>query len=97
MVDDGQLLGIELARGRRVVPFLERGGEYWGRPSDGASAIRELERLRASGASCVAVAWPAFWWLEHYADFAAHLRSRYRVLSEDEDLLVVDLHCPSAA
>ncbi|HKB41556.1 MAG TPA: glycosyltransferase family 2 protein, partial [Gemmataceae bacterium] len=33
--------------GRRRIPFLERGGGDWGEPADDATAIRELERLRA--------------------------------------------------
>jgi SAM-dependent methyltransferase len=75
----------------RVVPFCERDGAYWGPPADDATAIAELERLRAAGARIVAFAPPARWWLEHYAGLALHLRSRYHRIREDTDLVVFDL------
>src|SRR5262249_53006595 len=33
---------------RRCVPFLERGGQYWGPPPDDQTALGEFERLRRS-------------------------------------------------
>ena len=60
-------------RGRRRLPFPERDGEYWGLPADGASAVAELDRLRGAGAAFAVVAWPAFWWLDHYAELADRL------------------------
>ena len=90
---DEQGFGRDFARGRRVLPFLERGGVYWGAPSDGATAVRELERLRGeSGASFIAFGWPSFWWLEHYPAFAAHLRARYDCVLENRRLVIFDLH-----
>jgi predicted O-methyltransferase YrrM len=76
---------------RPVLPFLERHGQYWGAPPDDDTAIRELERLRRSGASFLAFAWPAFWWLEYYAEFHRHLRATYRCLVENDRLVVFDL------
>jgi len=35
---------------RRCIPFLEKGGAYWGNRLIDAAAIRELERLRETGA-----------------------------------------------
>jgi glycosyltransferase involved in cell wall biosynthesis len=84
LVDEGQCAGGELGAERHVLPFLERDGQYWGAPEDDATAIRELERLRRSGASCLVFAWPAFWWLEYYAEFHRYLRSNFcRVLADD--------------
>jgi hypothetical protein len=66
LVDEDQwTVGPELL-GRRVLPFLERDGQYWGAPPDDATAVAELERLRRAGAAFIAFAWPSFWWLDHY-------------------------------
>src|ERR1044071_8257844 len=43
---DEQGFGLDFARGRRMFPFHERGGVYWGAPADGATAVRELEWMR---------------------------------------------------
>jgi hypothetical protein len=75
----------------RAIPFLEREGQYWGPPADDATAIRELERLRTEGAVIVVFVWTAFWWLTHYAEFARHLRSKYRCARNDETLVVFDV------
>ncbi len=92
LVDDAQWIAPEIAGPRPTLPFLERDGKYWGAPPDDATAIAELERLRAErGARFVAFGWPAFWWLEHYAGFAAHLRARYARRLESERLVVFDL------
>jgi glycosyltransferase involved in cell wall biosynthesis/SAM-dependent methyltransferase len=74
-----------------VLPFLERDGQYWGAPSDDDTAIRELERLRRSGASFLAFASPAFWWLDCYRGFRSHLRSQFQCLLENERLILFDL------
>jgi SAM-dependent methyltransferase len=76
---------------RRSIPFLERDGQYWGRPADDETAIRELERLRQSGASYMLFAWPAFWWLDHYSRLNDHLRTRFRCLLENDRLIAFDL------
>jgi len=65
-----------------VLPFPEVDGEYGGIPANDAAAVSELERLRsATGAGYFVVAWPAFWWLEHFSGLKGHLEERYvRVL-----------------
>jgi hypothetical protein len=90
LVDEDQLAG-ELMVGCQVVPFLEHDGQYWGPPPDDATALRELERLRQAGAIFFAVAWPAFWWLDYYADFDRHLWERYPCLLDNDRLVVFDL------
>jgi SAM-dependent methyltransferase len=84
----------QLTADRPVLPFLERDGQYWGAPPDDDTAIRELERLRGSGASFLAFAWPAFWWLEYYAELHRHLRSTSRCVLENDRLVVFDLRLP---
>jgi predicted O-methyltransferase YrrM len=82
--------GDKLGR-RRTIPFLERDGQYFGPPEDNAAAIREVERLRVSGAAFIAFVWPAFWWLEHYSEFHDHLRSNYRCALENDRMVVFGL------
>jgi hypothetical protein len=77
--------------GRTTLPFMERGGKYWGQPSDDAVAIGELERQRQSGATCIAFAWPCFWWLEHYRGLHDHLRTYFPCVLSDENLVVFQL------
>ena len=74
-----------------VLPFLERDGQYWGAPDDDDTAIRELERMRRSGANFLAFAWPAFWWLDYYSEFSAYLRATFQCLLENKYVVVFDL------
>jgi hypothetical protein len=72
-IDDEQLgLGEHLA-GRRVIPFLERNGKYWGAPDGDTQAIEDLQRLRGKGTRWLAIGWPSFWWLDQYGRFRLHL------------------------
>ena len=91
LVDEDQLVGGGTIAGRRTLPFLERDGQYWGAPPNSETAVLELQRLRDAGARFIAFAWPAFWWLEHYAAFVQHLRQNYRCVLENERLVVFDL------
>jgi hypothetical protein len=90
LADENQLRA-KIVPHHATVPFLERGGQYWGPPADDASAIRELERLRQTGAQFFAFAWPAFWWLNYYTGFTRYLRSHFRAALENEILIVFDL------
>jgi GT2 family glycosyltransferase len=61
-------------------------GAYIGyHPHDSAEAITHLEALRAQGAHYLLVPPTAYWWLEHYRNFALHLEQRYHRLTEEED------------
>jgi FkbM family methyltransferase len=90
-VDQEQTWPGLVADGRRRVPFLERDARYWGPPPDDRTAIGELERLRSLGATLIAFACNAFWWLEHYAAFARYLRAHYRCVLSSERLVAFDL------
>jgi hypothetical protein len=74
---------------RRVLPFLERAGLYWGLPSDDATAVAELQRMRDEGATHIAFAWPCFWWLDHYAGLAHYLRARAHCVVDDDNLKIL--------
>jgi glycosyltransferase involved in cell wall biosynthesis len=91
LVDQDSWGAADDVAGRRRIPFLERDGRYWGRPADDATAIRELERLRHSGAQFIVFAWPHLWWLDHYSGLVRHLRSRYRRVLENDRIVVFDL------
>jgi glycosyltransferase involved in cell wall biosynthesis len=91
VVLDNGAFGSGFLRQRKFVPFLERGGEYFGPPADDEAALAELDRIEQQGGAFVAVAWPAFWWLDHYRQFAACLRSRSRSILENERLIVFEL------
>jgi GT2 family glycosyltransferase len=54
------------------------GGGYLGHhPADSDDAIVRLESLRSAGADYLVLPSTAYWWLDHYAGFAEHLRSHY--------------------
>lgn len=74
-----------------AIPFLENKGQYWGLPSDDATAIRELERLRAAGATSIAFVYSTFWWLESYPDFQSHLERHYTLARRNKNLMVFRL------
>jgi len=75
-----------------VLPFIEKDGQFWGPPPDDATAIRELERMQATGARFIAFIWPTFWWLEHYTGFRDYLRANFPPLQEDETVKVFALN-----
>ncbi|MGQ9653037.1 MAG: glycosyltransferase family 2 protein [Thermodesulfobacteriota bacterium] len=91
MVDDDLWGPGEVVPGARRLPFLERNGIYWGPAGDDSIAIKELERLRTSGACFISFVWSSFWWLSFYKGLNRHLRSRYRAILENERLVVFDL------
>ena len=88
---DEEWIRAELNEECGAIPFLESGGQYWGPPSDDDIAIRELERLRRAGAKFAIVVWPAFWWLDYYTAFHAHLRANYPVVLTNERIIAFDL------
>jgi SAM-dependent methyltransferase len=68
----------------------DREGGYPGHyPPDSATAIKHLEELRAQGADYFLLPASAFWWLEHYAEFAAHLESRYPAVVRLDDTCLI--------
>jgi glycosyltransferase involved in cell wall biosynthesis len=77
--------------GRRVLPYLEKGGRYWGPPPDDETALEELRRLRAAGAGFIAFAWPAFWWLEYYEGLYAYLRANFPCILNNDRLVLFDM------
>jgi orotate phosphoribosyltransferase len=91
LIDDDPMGKTELLYGHIRVPFVERGGAYWGKPEDSRTAINELERLRNEGAELVMIAPPAFWWLDYYDEFGAYLDNTYPALVRTPSLIAFDL------
>jgi hypothetical protein len=50
-------------------------------PAGSADAIAHLELLRSQGAEFLVFPQAAFWWLDHYDAFRAHLESQYRAVA----------------
>ena len=97
LVDDVQWKANVVGKGRRPLPFLEREGQFYGPPSDDATAISELERMRGMGAEYMVFGWPAFWWLEYYRGFEAYIRENFRSVLDNDRLIVFDLRRSGAA
>jgi FkbM family methyltransferase len=87
IADADELGAADRFAGRRRVPFLEQGGRYDGHPSSGAHAIRELERMRGSGATHFILAWPVFWYLDIYPELERHLRANYQCVCESNRVI----------
>jgi hypothetical protein len=67
-------------------------------PRGSHEAIAQLESLRATGAQYLLFPQTAFWWIEHYPEFARHLESRYRQIVRRKDTedacMIFDLRHP---
>lgn len=91
LVDEDRWGGGQVLAGRHTVPFMEHKGAYWGLPANDAEAIAELERLRGEGALYIAFMWPSFWWLDFYTGLHQHLRHHFKLLRENEIMVVFGL------
>ncbi len=93
LVDEDRIMKPAVLPGR-VIPFLERDGQYWGIPADDAAAIAELKRLHAKGARFIVFPCITFWWLSHFSGLSAHLRSTAARVLENETVIIFDLGAP---
>ena len=87
---DEAAFGNQTLERRRVLPFIEREGAYWGPPDDDDTAILEFERMRTQGARYVVVGWPAFWWLDYYAGFFKHVRAQSTCILSTDRVFIFD-------
>jgi hypothetical protein len=85
---DERLLAFD---GRRAWHFLRNEqGVYAGHhPADSAAAIAALKRYRRAGATYLVIPQIAFWWLDYYAAFHAHLNRHSRVVVRDDRTAVI--------
>jgi SAM-dependent methyltransferase len=87
LLDEARLASLP-ALDREISPFPASDGEYSGPPSDSESLILALERRRAQGYQYLVIAWPAFWWLDHYRAFAAQLLNSFEEITRTEEVIV---------
>jgi hypothetical protein len=73
------------------VQFPDRRQLPDGYPKSDPEVIAHLELLRRRGVTHLVFLQSTLWWLDHYPDFAEHLRRRYRVLHTDADCVVWQL------
>jgi GT2 family glycosyltransferase len=65
----------------------EEDGRYLGYyPADSQGAIEHLEDLRSRGAEYLVFPGTAFWWFDHYERFGQHIRARYSLVGDKEDV-----------
>jgi SAM-dependent methyltransferase len=76
---------------RTARPFLERDGEYWGKPETDARAVQELDRMRTSGAEFIAFPRSEWWWFEAYPGMHGYLYSEYTCCFADDHVIIFDL------
>lgn len=90
LVDEGNL-GLDVGRRGRVRSLIERDGLDWGAPEDDSAAITAVENHRHEGAAFFVLAWPAFWWFEHYLGFRDYVVDRFRCVVKSEHVVIFDL------
>lgn len=91
LMENGEWFDGEITAGiDGLVPYVDLDGHYGGFPADDNSSIAELDRQIAAGARQLAIAWPAYWWLDHLPALRDRLRDR-PVISDDARLTVYSL------
>ena len=91
LVDDAQLATNEHIATLEFLTFVERDGEYLGSPSDDSMAVEELDRVRAKGCSHIVIAWPCFWYLEHYRGFTRHLEGNFPLVKRTDEAIIFQI------
>jgi hypothetical protein len=75
----------------------EGDGAYAGHhPADSGAAIAQLEAGVADGARFLLFPNTAFWWLDHYEPFFAHLDGNHRRTWRDEHCIIYELRSPGS-
>ena len=85
---DAELLQFE-GRTAWHFPAEEDGAELGPNPVDGASAISQLESLRARGARFFVLPEPAFQWLDRHRELHEHLAKTHTLLLHDEETCMI--------
>ena len=71
--------------------FQENDGLYSGEPRDDESAIQRLVELREQGKHYLIIAWPAFWWFDHYQKFITFIESDFNCVLKNNYMVVFDI------
>jgi hypothetical protein len=101
---DHELLRLDVENGGRLAWLTLSGRKAWHfprtetgvyaghYPTDSLAAIEHLESLRSKGGKYLLFPNTAFWWLEHYAEFARHLDINYRRVWDDQHCRIYHLN-----
>ncbi|GAA4402974.1 hypothetical protein GCM10023187_18610 [Nibrella viscosa] len=91
LVDEDQIRTELNLNAGTVIPFSGQEQGYLGPPVDDDAAIQALAQMRKNKAGFIAIAWPAFWWLDYYTRFAQHLRTNFQCMLKNERIEMYDL------
>lgn len=91
LADQDQWEAAGEVAGRKVLPFVQQNGEYWGPPADDECGIAEIERQRKNGAAFIVFAWPAFWFLDYYSSMHSYLESSFSLILKNDQLIIFNL------
>jgi hypothetical protein len=94
IVIDEMILGLqpESLTGVQLHSFIEKDGMYWGPPENDDVAIAALEGLeKAHKRLVLALAWPAFWWMDAFPLFQKHIEAHYKPLLRNHRVQVYAL------
>lgn len=97
LADEDTLAVGEQLRGRRRLIFHQRDGEFAGAPADSDAAIDACETARVAGAHSFILAWPAFWYLDYYKQFAAYLNDHWTRQAQTDRLIAFRPRATSSA
>ena len=95
LLADGNTWGAQEIFGDRTLPVMECDGEPWGAPADTKALLGELERQRQRGIRFLVLAWPTFWWLDHYGGLSEALANHATCLLQDDLLAVYEFDLAS--
>ncbi|MBT8401832.1 MAG: glycosyltransferase [Rhodothermia bacterium] len=73
---------------RQALPLIVRDGGDWGYPGNDIDALNGLDYHLNAGVSYLVFAWPAFWWLNHYKDFASRVMANFDQVASSKRVLV---------
>ncbi len=85
LIDDDRFEGAPVGT-RTVSTFNGKG-----RPESSTEAVACVKQHLERGTRWLAIAWPGFWWLDHYEGLASYLRSTHQCILHNERIVVFDL------
>jgi GT2 family glycosyltransferase len=91
LLDDGDWMGSDVTEGLPIEHFPSRDGVFWGFPSSGEDALRDLDEAVRSGATHLVVAWPGVWWLDQLPELRTAIERLGPPVLQDDRLQVYAL------
>lgn len=88
---DEEQIRYELGKASPAIAFMNKEGKYCGPPLNDDEAITAVKQLCTTSCNYVVFAWPAFWWLEYYIEFARYLRLNFNCILSNDRLIVFHL------